>query len=854
MVLGVCRRALGNLHDAEDAAQATLLILARRAGTIRRAESLASWLFGVALKVASKRRSQAARRQTIEHRGAEMKAHVRRIRSVAGGLFRALRGARPAPGAVPRPIVLCHQEGLTNEQAASRLDLPVRTVQRRLSEGRERLRHRLTRLGLAPAFGPVAEAASESWIDATVRAAAGLAAGRAVGVVASTPVAALVKGTMAAMRLARLKAIASGVVIAATLAALGGAGAWLAVGRQAEPPATKAKGARSAPPAFAGDGRWIKGIVVDEAGKPVAGARVAPLWMLPTRTAISAADGTFVVLHDDPRRTNQAVIATADGGARQGIFRYDGPAGYKGPRTLARVVLRPAQLVTVTVADRSGAPVPDAAVFVLDVVFPVAESRTDARGIAVLRAPADAWVQWIVGARSGVGFDYFENYRSVPAMPWIPPPRNARLVLDGARTVRVRAVDPAGRPVSGVEMYPITIQKRGKLRSVNISPLSIDPRTDANGVATFDWIPADLLNGTAFYSASLRHDVADPPLLDVKKPGTELTAHVLRATRVSGAVTRPDGSPAAGIRVEANGVGSTRIPGGSGRAWTAADGSYEMHLAPEQSYTIAVVDDEWAAKSVVGVLVREGVPQAGLDLALVRGVVVHGRVTAGQESKPMAGRPVMLTARWGPAVPPKTFKNQPTSLVFNTFMRVVDTDLDGRYAFRVAPGEYELMGPRPPGPQAPMERLKIAEGQEFERDFHLPSDDRPWKTLRGVVRANDAGGPPIAGAVMVVQPIEDRIPPAHGYADDQGRFELPRMTGKVVVYARSPAGDLAVCTVIAGDDDQDINLLVRPAATARGRVVDENGKPWAAVNVYCVVEVGLPAVGRDGAPAPARRS
>ncbi len=73
MVLGVCRRVLGNPHDAEDAAQATFLILARRGGSIRRAESLASWLFGVALKVAAKRRAQAARRTAIEQRGAEMK-------------------------------------------------------------------------------------------------------------------------------------------------------------------------------------------------------------------------------------------------------------------------------------------------------------------------------------------------------------------------------------------------------------------------------------------------------------------------------------------------------------------------------------------------------------------------------------------------------------------------------------------------------------------------------------------------------------------------------------------------------------------------------------------------------------
>src|ERR1700734_3835408 len=74
MVLGVCRNMLGNLHDAEDAAQATFLVLARRAGSIRGADSVASWLFGVALKISARSRARAARRRMLEQRGAEMKA------------------------------------------------------------------------------------------------------------------------------------------------------------------------------------------------------------------------------------------------------------------------------------------------------------------------------------------------------------------------------------------------------------------------------------------------------------------------------------------------------------------------------------------------------------------------------------------------------------------------------------------------------------------------------------------------------------------------------------------------------------------------------------------------------------
>ncbi len=513
---------------------------------------------------------------------------------------------------------------------------------------------------------------------------------------------------------------------------------------------------------------------------------------------------------------------------------------------LPRIVLRPALDVTVTVVDGRGAPVADAAVFVLDLVFPVGQAQTDARGIAVLRVPDDARTWWIVGCKPGVGFDYFENYRSVPPASFAPPPRAARLVLDGARTVRVHAVDSAGRPVSGVEFYPMTIQKKGKLRSINLAPLPIDPHTDANGVATFDWLPANLQGGISFFGSSASSYLPDPAELDPNKPDLEPTATVVRPARVSGKVTRPDGSPATGILVEASGVGITRLPGGSGRARTAADGTYAMDLPPEQSYMIGVIDDEWAAKSLSGVIVREGVAQTGLDLALERGSVVWGKVTAGPESKPAAGRPVMLTER-GPEVPPGKFKDQAMPLN-DTFMRVADTYEDGRYAFRVGPGTYQLTGPGQRGDEFKPIDLKIVAGRDVERDFHLPRDDRPWRTVRGTVRANDAGGAPIAGAVMVVQPIEFREPEARGSADDRGRFAMPRFTGKVILYARSPAGDFAGYAVIDGDDDPDIALIARPAATARGRVVDENGKPWASLDVYAVVEVGLPAIGRDRAP------
>ena len=77
--------------------------------------------------------------------------------------------------------------------------------------------------------------------------------------------------------------------------------------------------------------------------------------------------------------------------------------------------------------------------------------------------------QWVFGYKAGVGFDYFENYRTIPA-GFSPPPERTKLVLNGTRTVRVRAVDSAGGPVPGIEIVPVKVLKKGR------STRSMSPR------------------------------------------------------------------------------------------------------------------------------------------------------------------------------------------------------------------------------------------------------------------------------------------------------------------------------------------------------------------------------------------
>ena len=140
MVLRVCRSILRDEHDAQDAFQATFLILVRRAALIRKRESVGSWLHGVALRVSACARAALARRRRHEQRAGEyvppFSGDEFELREIAAVLQEEL-------GRVPEryraAVVLCYLEGLSCEAAAQQLGLPVGTVKSRLSRGRERL-------------------------------------------------------------------------------------------------------------------------------------------------------------------------------------------------------------------------------------------------------------------------------------------------------------------------------------------------------------------------------------------------------------------------------------------------------------------------------------------------------------------------------------------------------------------------------------------------------------------------------------------------------------------------------------------------------------------------------------------
>jgi len=150
MVLGVCRHILIQHHDAEDAFQATFLVLARKAGSIRDRRVLARWLYEVAYRIAMRAKTNGVRQRTHERQGGEMAATVSGDNHGWSELKPVLHDeVNRLPEKYRVPVILCYLEGKTNEEAAELLKWPVGTVKGRLSRARDLLRSRLTRRGLA---------------------------------------------------------------------------------------------------------------------------------------------------------------------------------------------------------------------------------------------------------------------------------------------------------------------------------------------------------------------------------------------------------------------------------------------------------------------------------------------------------------------------------------------------------------------------------------------------------------------------------------------------------------------------------------------------------------------------------
>jgi RNA polymerase sigma factor (sigma-70 family) len=290
LVWGVCRRVLGNHHDAEDAFQAAFLALARKAGSVGRTGAVGGWLYRVAYHsaVRARARAQSQRRREQQIASAALPDPLAEIsgRELLAALDEELQRL---PERYRTPLVLCYLEGRTRDEAARQLGWSLGTLKRRLGQGRQCLRSRLQRRGLAltgallaaglyPLVVPPALAASAARLARVVRS------GGPGG--ASAPVAALAASALRAVAGGKFKALVA--IIIALGAAAAGTSTLARYHAQVVAPESSVSVMAASPRQRASpkDGQAtaeraghvrLSGRVLDADGRPVANAHVAVL-------------------------------------------------------------------------------------------------------------------------------------------------------------------------------------------------------------------------------------------------------------------------------------------------------------------------------------------------------------------------------------------------------------------------------------------------------------------------------------------------------------------------------------------------------------------------------------------------
>jgi RNA polymerase sigma factor (sigma-70 family) len=280
MVRGVCRRVLRHAEDAEDVFQATFLVLARKAGSIRWKRSIAPWLYQVAYRLARKCGVESARRReqqaSVEPTAPMVDESWREVCSILDEELQGLSENYRAP------LVLCYLEGQTRDEAAERLGWSLGTLKRRLQKGRELLCLRMMRRGVELPAVLLSSSLGSSKVEAAastlaVRSLAQAATGFASGGTISGPHLQAIALAEAALRTMPVRAVKWTAVLLLTLSLAASAGLWTC--RMLVPEAPQAQTA--SPPEAAKD----RG---DQYGDPLPPGAVARLGTVRLRQPVPA--------------------------------------------------------------------------------------------------------------------------------------------------------------------------------------------------------------------------------------------------------------------------------------------------------------------------------------------------------------------------------------------------------------------------------------------------------------------------------------------------------------------------------------------------------------------------------------
>ena len=642
MVLGVCRRVLHHVQDAEDAFQATFLILARRARSIRRKESAGGWLYQVAYHVAIKTTTTAPRRPRLDDCEVDMSSADPMTQSSREEIHRLLdEELQRLPEQFRSVLVLCHLEGLTQDDAATQLGWSKGTLRRRLGKARELLRLRLVRRGVTLSAALVVSLLEKKAVAgniapalarATVRAALGLAAGKVAAGLVTERVASLVKSGVGSAVATKAK-LATGIVLVI--------GAFLGVGTMTQ--------------------HILGGGPEDKAN------HATPM---------------LVAKWDDPTGVVPANAPESNKSAMD-------PASEKGDKTL----------VTGQVLDPQGKPVGTARVAVLG--YPkatgprradnvknqvLAQTSSDSSGrfrLLIRRPSSDRFfLAEVVAASPGYGLRWEEFDPDAEKT-------EVTLRLENETPHRGRIVDLQGSPGAGVKIYlaNLGLQTGRGLREPEIElPAWPGPvSTDRSGRFVFHGIGPSCQPRFAVRDDRFAHGELKDAGNGKETPGERnfvlSPAHVL-----SGRITYADsGKPVADAQL------LLMMTGQNSHAKTDANGRYQIPISDSQYVSVYARPPTGRPYLTVKKTIewpKGGVVRQTLDLALPRGIVASGKVADSLSGKPIGGAEIQYF--------PQTIDNADyREDIASCWHTAVESDSNGMFQMVLppGPGHFLVEGP-----------------------------------------------------------------------------------------------------------------------------------------------------------------
>jgi RNA polymerase sigma factor (sigma-70 family) len=823
LVWGVCRDVLRCEQDAEDAFQATFLVLARQAGTIRQGEAVAGWLHGTARRIALAARRAAATRRIHERRGRSMPSEKplseEALREALGMLDDEVQGLPERQRAV---FVLCCLEGKGRAEAARQLGWKEGTVASTLARARQRLRRRLALRGVtlssalcAVVLARQARAAAPAVLArSTVRAALSYAAGNGAAGTVSTAAAALARGATRTMTTTKLKT-ATVFLLALTFGAAGvGTLAYQEVAARAtEAPPTEARrppdqgptdrgrAQPAAPEGKEAEAREVSGRVLGPDGKPFAGAKLFVVTRQTKRENLAAKattgdDGRFRVLVPPADLAREArLLATANGHGPD--WAELGNADRPGELTLRLV--KDDVPIEGRVLDLEGRPLAGVAVQLLSV-----EKRADGGDLK----------PWIETRRKRARRQVAEG----PPMTEIGPaalglPAEVKTGADG--TFRLTGL--------GRERVARLAIREQEFEYADLSalttPLDADSELQSQGVC-----------GPTFTHLA----VPSRPVVGTVRD--KRTGKLLAGILVTGHATVQVGK-------------AVRTVGPVARATTDEKGRYRLAgLGKHEHYHLEAGAIPYFRQDKFDVKDAPGLEPLTVDFDLEQGVVVRGHLTDKATGKPVRGWVHCTALASNPNLKDFTGQRQPDG--------AIEVAADGSFAVVAVPGpglllvhahEADRYARTEVGDDDPLRRdLAALDRRTTPSRFHAvvrinPSEKdakstacdialEPGQTRTGTVVGPD--GKPLPGAFAGgLSPIDiSRVPPLKLDAATFTAVGLSARTPRPLFFFH-PEKRLSKLEWVKADGADPLTVRLEPPGTITGRVVDAAGRPLAGLSI-----------------------